>query len=176
MKRAIREEARRLRQEGVSVREIAQRLSVSKGSVSVWVRDIALTPAQITQLKEKQRSYAAQYNGAQRNRQKYMELRRLYQEQGRAKAREMRPLHLTGCMLYWAEGAKGANGMYFTNSDPHMLRLFMRFLRLEMNVDEAVITLRIHCHTNDADEVRRIEKYWLTLLKPAGYCLTKNDL
>jgi hypothetical protein len=146
------------------VRDIAQILNVSKGSVSIWVRDIRLTLAQVAQLKEKQRRYAAQNNGAQRNRQKFRELRQVYQQQGREKAREMRPLHLAGCMLYWAEGAKDVNSMYFTNSDPNMLRLFIRFLRQEMIADETVFTLRIHCHTKDPDEVRRIEQYWLDLL------------
>jgi hypothetical protein len=31
-------------------------------------------------------------------------------------------------MLYWAEGAKSRNTIRFTNSDPHMLVLFKRFL------------------------------------------------
>jgi AcrR family transcriptional regulator len=174
MKRAIREEARRLRQEGISVREIAQRLSVSKGSISVWVRDIELTAAQIALLKEKQRSYAAQYNGGRRNRQKFLEFRRMYQEQGRATAREMRPLHLTGCMLCWAEGAKDPNSMYFTNSDPNMLGLYLRFLRQEMNLEEAAITVRIHCHTNDPHEIRRIEQYWLSLLNLPDTAIRKT--
>ncbi|MCA9419299.1 MAG: helix-turn-helix domain-containing protein, partial [Candidatus Omnitrophica bacterium] len=40
MKRELREQARQLRQNGISVREISRTLGVSKGSVSVWVRDI----------------------------------------------------------------------------------------------------------------------------------------
>lgn len=174
MKREIREKARQMRQDGMSVRDIASLLNVSKGSVSIWVRDIQLTIAQIAQLKEKRKSYSAQYNGARQNRQKYMEMRQVYQDEGRAKAREMHPLHLTGCMLYWAEGAKDINGMYFTNSDPNMLKLFMRFLRQEMKVDESTITLRIHCHTTAPEEIYRIEQYWLNLLDLPETALRKT--
>jgi AcrR family transcriptional regulator len=42
-KEAEREEARRLRAEGLSVRRIATRLGVAKSSVSVWVRDVEVT-------------------------------------------------------------------------------------------------------------------------------------
>jgi transcriptional regulator with XRE-family HTH domain len=44
VKTAEREEARRLRRdEGLSVKELAGLLGVSKSSVSLWVRDIELT-------------------------------------------------------------------------------------------------------------------------------------
>jgi transcriptional regulator with XRE-family HTH domain len=47
VKSEARHEARRLRAEaGLSIRDIAARLAVSKSSVSLWVRDIALTPEQ----------------------------------------------------------------------------------------------------------------------------------
>lgn len=38
-------------------------------------------------------------------------------------------LHVAGCMLYWGEGNKGKNDLAITNSDPDLLRLFLRFLR-----------------------------------------------
>jgi len=45
MKTRERSEARRLRaEEGRSVKEIAGILSVSRSSVSLWVRDVPLTP------------------------------------------------------------------------------------------------------------------------------------
>jgi len=39
-------EAREMRQQGIAIGEIALKLGVSKGSVSVWVRDIPLTEEQ----------------------------------------------------------------------------------------------------------------------------------
>ena len=141
MKREVREQARKLRQQGASVREIAKLLHVSKGTASLWVRDIQLSADQIAALKQNQRRYAAQNRGAQQNRQKFQALRKHYQDQGRIKAREMRPLHLAGCMLFWAEGAKRRNNICFVNSDTNMLLLFIRFLREEMFVDDSMITL-----------------------------------
>jgi hypothetical protein len=102
-----------------------------------------------------------------------LQIREAYQQAGRAKAREMRPLHLTGCMLYWAEGAKSRNSLYFVNSDPNMLLLFMRFLREEMQVKDTEIVMYVHCHTPDEHEVKRIGGYWLNLLNLRSECLKK---
>lgn len=46
VKRAVREQALELRRQGMSMRDIASTLHVSKGSVSLWVRDIVLTQEQ----------------------------------------------------------------------------------------------------------------------------------
>lgn len=164
MKQAVREKARQLRLEGMSVRDIAKELSVSRGSVSVWVRDIQLTDEQKEQLKANQKQWAAQNNGAQTNRQLGLVRRSAFQQEGREKAKEMRPLHLAGCMLYWAEGGKIRNRLYFANSDPNMHLLFMRFLREEMGVSREEITIYIHCHTSDPDAIRQLEDYWVNLL------------
>ncbi|MBA3533585.1 MAG: hypothetical protein H0T73_16825, partial [Ardenticatenales bacterium] len=134
MKPELRKEARRLRQEGKAINEIARILGVSKASVSVWVRDIELTEEQKAQLTKQQRSFKAQSAGAQANREKFREFRIAYQEAGRSKAREGSSLHMAGCMLYWAEGTKARTQVNFANSDPNMVRFFMRFLREEVDI------------------------------------------
>lgn len=173
VKREVREKARDMRRQGLSVRNIARLLDVSKGSVSVWVRDIGLLPEQLQALKENQRRYAAQNRGARANRAKFRNLRLSYQEAGRVKAREGHPLHLAGCMLFWAEGAKDSNRLYFVNSDANMLCLFMRFLREELAIQEHQMKLYVHCHTTDADQQCRIAAYWLDLLNLPETCFQK---
>lgn len=162
VKREIREQARDLRRQGMSVGDIARTLSVSRGSVSVWVRDIELTEAQKEHLKQNKIHWGAQNKGAKTNQRRALEKRELYQEAGRNRAREGRPLHLAGCMLYWAEGAKRKNNLYFVNSDVNMLRLYIRFLREELGVQDTEISLYIHCH--NAAHIERIQHYWLDVL------------
>jgi len=174
MKTELRKEARRLRQNGMSVRDIAETLNVSKGSASLWVRDIILTREQVEVLKANQRLYGTQNAGSQTNRKKHREMRMAYQEAGRATARQNRPLHLAGCMLYWAEGAKHRNKVYFVNSDPNMIRLFIRFLREELKIEDAAI-IYIHCHSSEPDEIKRIEGYWAGLLELPMSCVRKTQ-
>lgn len=177
MKREVRDLAGQLRKQGWSIRHIANELGVSKGSVSAWVREIELTEEQKLQLTANQKHWAAQNKGAESNRIKHKELRQKYQLQGRLKAKQQRPLHLIGCMLYWAEGAKvKKNSVHFVNSDPAMVAIFMRFLREELEVDEAKLALQIHCHSNSEEEIKRIENYWLKLLELPITCLQKTQM
>jgi transcriptional regulator with XRE-family HTH domain len=176
MKRETREKARDLRRQGMSVKEIAKALKVSRSSVSLWVRDVELTEQQKIDLKERQRHYAGQSAGGIANRKKFMRIRLQYQEAGRLKAREGSALHLAGCMLYWAEGAKSKNRLYFVNSDPNMLLLFQRFLKEELVVDDEIMRLYVHCHATDPDEIQRIETYWTNLLGLSASHLRKTQI
>ncbi len=175
-KRSLRDKARELRAQGMSVRDIAAALGVSTSSASLWVRNIELSAEQKAALKANQRRWGGQNVGAQVNRGKAREMRIAYQEAGRKKAREGSQLHLIGCMLYWAEGAKARNGIYFANSDPQMLLLFVRFLREELKVAASQIKLLIHCHSDDLNEIQRIERYWLTLFDLPITALSKTQV
>jgi hypothetical protein len=173
MKREIRDQARQMRLKGMSIIKIASVLKVAKSSVSLWVRDIALTEHQLEVLQANKGASGAQNIGSQTNRNRHLELRKMYQEEGRAKAREMRPLHMAGCMLYWAEGAKRRN-IYFANSDPNMNIFFMRFLRQEMGVLDSQFAIYIHCHTSDGNEIQTLEQYWIQTLGLAQSNLRKT--
>lgn len=165
MKKIIRDQAREMRQNGETITGIAKALNVSKGTISLWVRDITLTEAQVEAIRVKKSHFAAQNKGSQANRSKFLVLRQQYQHEGRERAREARPLHMAGCMLYWAEGAKARNNFYFVNSDPNMMRLMMRFLREEMGIRDNECRLKIHCHFPDRETQERIEQYWVDLLQ-----------
>jgi len=174
MKRELREKARQLRRKGNSITDIAKQLGVSKGSVSTWCRDIKLTKEQKAKLKEKRKKWGAQNKGAQVNRQRALEQRKIYQEEGRARAQQYSPLHLQACMLYWAEGAKmKKNSVHFANSDEYMILLFMKFLRTEFDIPEDKYRLQIHCHTKDTEEHERIIKFWTSLLDLSKDCVQK---
>lgn len=173
VKKEIRFKAREMRAQGYSIKEIAEALHVSRSSVSLWVRDVALTEGQAQALKERQRLWGAQNAGATRNRVLAAEQRLRYQQAGRAQASAGSPLHRMGCMLYWAEGAKDRNGLNFVNSDPYMLCLFVRFLCEELAVTDNEIALYIHCHTEEWVEIDRITTYWLTLLQLPSSALRK---
>lgn len=166
-KEAKRREARLLREQGFSIRDIAAQLQVAKSSVSLWVRDVLLSQEQIEALKDSQmkRVAFARSKAVETNRKRFQQLRQQYQSEGRVRAREGSALHLAGCMLYWAEGAKNRSEVIFVNSDPEMMRLFVRFLRESLRVTDEEFVLRIYCHSRDQVEIARMETYWLEILK-----------
>ncbi len=174
MKTEQREAARELRRQGRSVNEIVRELGVAKSSVSMWVRDVELTAEQQHELYNRRGPrYRAQANGSKAVATKYREMRREYQEEGRAKAREMDPLHIAGCMLYWAEGRKTRNSLTFVNSDANMLVFYLRFLRHSLGITNNQIIIRLNYYIGNGLSSEEIENYWLTLLKLPRNCLAK---
>lgn len=172
-----REAARQLRlEQGMSVKEIAKTLGVSKSSVSLWVRDIELTPAQIQALQDRMKSYGAQHKGSQANITKHRAIRQQYQEEGREKAHEHDLLHLQGCMLYWGEGGKGRIAVKFANSDPDMMQVFIKFVRESLQVPEAKIKIRIYCYLNNGLSLEEIHDFWLKTLKISVSQLGKGQV
>jgi transposase len=56
-------------------------------------------------------------------------------------------LKVAGLMLYWAEGAKKLpDKVDFANSDPLMIKVFIKFLRQIYQVNEARIRCLIYCY------------------------------
>jgi transposase-like protein len=125
--------ARELRREqGMPIKRIASVLGVSASSVLNWTSDIELTPEQRHRNRYGPRGpqnpehVAARVAGWKATaRAKRLE----YQLEGRRKARERDPVHIAGCMLYWAEGAKDRNSVKLCNSDSNLVRFFVCFIQ-----------------------------------------------
>jgi hypothetical protein len=163
-----REAARVLRAQGMPYKRIAAQLRVSVGFVHEWTKDIRLSPEQIeANLRgpggplnpDRVQRAAASWAARCRSR------RAVCQEEGRATARRGDPLHLAGCMLYWAEGAKARTAIKFSNSDARMVSLFRRFLTDSLGVDRDTILLSLNVYTNNGLTIEQIERHWLDLLE-----------
>jgi hypothetical protein len=67
-------------------------------------------------------------------------------------------------MLYWAEGAKNRNAVKLANSDPFLLRFFIRFLRECFDLPDDDFVVRINCYTTPERSVDVIEEHWSSML------------
>ena len=165
MKVAEREAARRLRREkGLPIKAIAATLGVSPSSVSRWVKDVELTPAQEAALREANPIYNRQRSGTARSSANARARRLDAQHHGRGLAHRADLLHQMGCMLYWAEGSRSRNQLGFTNADPEMLDLFVHFLRRCYGVRYERIALTVNVHLGNGLTLEQIESWWLTRL------------
>jgi hypothetical protein len=160
-------------------KRIASRIGVSASSVHAWTKDIELTeqqrsfnlrgprgPQNPELVRRRAETWAARCRAA----------RLASQEDGRHAARDWDPLHHAGCMLYWAEGAKRRNTIEFTNSDPHMLAFFRRFLVEAMAIERDEIVMSINVYTNNGMGIEEIERYWLDLLDLPASSVRKHML
>ena len=57
-----------------------------------------------------------------------------------------RDLFLAGIALYAGEGSKGDGRVTFTNSDPRMIALHLRWLRTFLAIDESRLRVRLYLH------------------------------
>jgi hypothetical protein len=139
---------------------IAAELGVSPATAHAWTSDIEITAEQAERnLREAGKLRGANWRALCRER------RLAYQEDGRARARRGDPLHTAGCMLYWAEGAKSRNVLRIANSDPFLLRFFVRFLTdcFDVPVDDFLV--RVNCYTTAERSIDDVEEYWSTTLE-----------
>jgi transcriptional regulator with XRE-family HTH domain len=157
-----RELARRIRRdEGAAINEIAERVGVSKSSVSLWVRDIQLTTEQEQALLARNPAYNRQLNGWTKAADFRRRQRVGYQDDGRRRARLQDPGFVAGCMLYWAEGSKKRNQLQFANSDPVMARFFVDFLKKYFNLRGDEIRITCHLYADHLEQQVDIEEHWL---------------
>lgn len=157
------------------MKEIARTVGVSLSSVSYWVRDVPLTDDQRAELRRRMSANGRDAAAAGRSRAA-REVRSVHQGRGRKSARAQRPLHIAGCMLYWAEGSKMRNSVQFVNSDPYMVRLFSRFLRQCYQVPDEAFRVDCNLFADHVAKQREIEQFWLDTLELPLPCLRKSKV
>jgi transposase-like protein len=175
MKTEERERARTMRRdEGAPIKEIARRVGVAPSSVSRWVRDIELTPAQEQELLRRNPAYNRQLSGTAVQAANRRADRIAYQEEGRSLALRADSCHVAGCMLYWAEGEKDRNALRFYNSDPEMVRFFVFFLKKYFDLRDEEIKITCNLFADHVQRQREIEQFWLEVAQLPEYSLGKS--
>ena len=157
-----------LRSRGKSYLEISSILGVSKSTLSYWLHSVEMTNKQRLSLLEKQQR--GRIKGAQKRRdwritKEQLILTKAAKEISRISRRE---LWLLGTIAYWCEGSKQkANNIsgrvIFANSDPFLIKLFVRWIKEACRVSEnrLVYTLYIH-ETGNLEEALN---YWSQILR-----------
>lgn len=163
--RKDRETAFKLRLGGKSYSEIGKILGTPKSTLSGWFYNLVLSE----DLKKKIESRARRksFAGLLRRNKNQTKLAQLRAENIRKQSASeisilsKKDLFLSGIVLYWAEGYKRAvikNGreltshpVSLTNSDPYIIKMFLRFLREYCMVPEDKIkaSIRIFQHQNE---------------------------
>ena len=170
--RKEKEQAMALRLQGYSYNEINEKLGIPKATLSGWFTGIVLSPAAQNRIKKRVQAKSIagliKRNKLQTHlaRKKSSEIR--IAARGRIKKLSPYELLLVGTALYWAEGYKkpmvrnGQERTYhaisFTNADPVMVKIFIKFLKNILNIpnDKIQASLRIFKHINEKEALN----YW----------------
>ena len=161
-----RAKARDLRAAGATYNEIATELGVSKGSVSLWVRDMPrtgrLSAVAIGQQKAERLS---KYRDARQLRR--AEHRQGLREAAAAQIGELssREVLIAGAIAYWCEGCKSKpyqrrDQISFVNSDADLIRFFLHFMAsVGVTSDRFICRLLIH----ESADVAGALRFWQQL-------------
>ena len=169
-KYAHRIKAQKMRRSGNSILTIARKLSVSKSTVSLWCREIALNDTQIKNLKENQKSASLKGRliGAEVNKKKRLEAitSSYYYGHKTIGIISSRERTLIATALYWSEGSKSESttGFQFINSDPDMIILMKNFLVSDMGVLQDDIVCAIQINEIHKDRIKKVLIFWKNLL------------
>lgn len=166
MKLKEKQTAQKLRKRGLSINEICNKTGFTKGSVSVWIRNIELTETQKQKLLK---------NGIKKEVIEKRRTTRLTRENNRRqivideakkdiKNLSKQELKLIGISLYWAEGSKTQRGIVqFSNGDPRLIQLMMKFYKKICKIPKEKFRgyIHIHPHLN----AKKAENYWSSISK-----------
>jgi transcriptional regulator with XRE-family HTH domain len=173
VKVTIKERAFKLRQEGYSYNLIAEKLSVSKSTLSVWLSQMPYTPneavirrigkARAAMTKAKQDQKLSSYNEAA-----------ILARADIGKV-EKRDLFMIGLALYIGEGEKNQN-VGIINADPRIILTTMRWLQKCYGVPQENFTLAIHLYSDNNRSASL--QYWseMTNIPLALFGKTQIDL
>lgn len=159
----VRARARELRSQGLDYEEIVAALGVSKSSVSLWVRDMP---------RPNRLSYEECCKRSAEGSRLYWAIERPAREAKREAARvaaaaeigelSEREILIAGAIAYWCEGTKSKpqklrERVLFINSDPGLIRFFLRFLATA-GTQQAQLRFRVYIH--ETANVAVAERFW----------------
>jgi len=154
-----REKAIKLRKAGESYSRIKKMLVVSKGTLSLWLRDYPLSEKRLRELRDWNEQRIEKYRETRRN-QRETRLERVYRAQKKiVLPLSKRELFLAGLFLYWGEGTKHSmNTLVLTNTDPTMIRFYIKWLIKGLGVPKEKIKVRLQLYKDM--NLKREKEYW----------------
>lgn len=166
------EKATKLRKDGFSYKDILSEISVSKSTISNWLKDLPITPEEKKLLKERADSNISRgrIKSATANRRNRLEKEKILFGQAKIEFRELKnnPMFLVGVGLYWAEGSKRTSTFQFMNSDPDMINFMILWCKKFLPERIENVHLRLYMHKIYSYE--KCEEYWS---KITGFPLSK---
>jgi len=155
MKKAAREEAIHLRKAGYSYNLIAEKVNVSKSTLSLWLTEVPYQPNEIVM---KRLGNARAAVSLSKHKQKIANLekaRQLAQEDvGQSTDRD---LFMFGLAIYLGEGEKNSN-VGVINANSKIIVTTMRWLERFYQVPKSSFTLAIHLYPDS--KIRDSLEYW----------------
>jgi hypothetical protein len=161
-RKILKEKVVHLRHSGFTLNAIVKQTSLPKTTVYDWIKAIPLSEVQRNSIKKRTLD-ALQAGRIRVQDENKLKLKKI-EEDGRQEIGILtkRELLIAGTALYWAEGFKNKHEhrLGFCNSDPDMIRFYLRWLKDCLNVNKEDISFRVTINTSYKERIDEIEQYW----------------
>lgn len=163
----------KLRKEGKSYSEINNELAIPKSTLSYWLREIEIDKKfkkRLEKLSKRAGSLALiRRNKLQTQKAKERATKILKESSKEIANIDLEKLKLIGTALYFGEGGKSANRVDFTNSNPEMIKIIMKFFRKVCKAKEEKFRAQLSIY--DKEKISESIKYWtrITGIPPAQF-------
>lgn len=151
---------------GYSYSQIQKELQVSKGTINFWFKSLD-SKDQILVKRFRLQNWKKSYKDfADKKKKKTLGQELIIQDKAarRINSVSLRELFLIGIALYWGEGTKSNRwGLQFSNSDPEMISLMMKFFRQVCGVKEEKFYMQMILHKNIKE--KKALDYWSKVAK-----------
>lgn len=154
-----------LRLKGTSLREVERVLKIPKSTLSGWFRNIQLTEKQLLKLRNNHIAHLAEARKKAIKWHNQQKENRLKEAEKQASAilslinlNDKSILELALALLYIGEGFKASSGTGMGNSDPLILKFFIKAIRKCYDFDISKISCELHLRADQ--NVDTIRKYW----------------
>lgn len=154
-----------LREQGKSLKEIAEALGIAKSSASYWLTGHANKGAFGTMNRQEWLA-KIRIRSLEVRRNNSIKRQSVIDERAKTIAKQLRPTLETKrailAVIYWAEGAKtNTKTVCFANTDPLLIKLFITLFRECYDIDESKFRMRLHLHRYHNEE--KTKDFWSQL-------------
>lgn len=167
----FREEARALRQQGLTYREIIAELGgdIPKNTISEWVRDIELTIEQKDRIRQielearaRGRPLAAEWHHEQK-RQRLQDAEEWAEPLTNQVIHDANALILMASALWLGEGSRADDVLKFGNSDARIIMGWLEILRRCFSIDESKLACQLAISEGMPDQ--ELKEYWSAITR-----------
>ena len=176
----IKSRVRQLRTKGLSLGQIYQETRIPKTTIRSWIRDIKLSERQLNKLKSRVQKVLQKGRIKKQKKDKALRLdnEKLFLRKGIARVGDLsnRDLFMAGIALYWGEGFKNKHEhrLGFCNSDPEMIRFYIKWLEKSLEIKKDRIIARLTLNESYEGRTVEIENYWVKITGVSRSQFTKT--
>ena len=145
-----------MRSEGYSYNLISEKLGISKGTLSCWLKELPYKPNPDV---VKRIQSGPHKSGMLKHNIRVAEIRKIKElAKNELGSISKRDLWMIGLGLYIGEGAKSIESVRIINSDPEIIKLSIKWLREVCGLKTSNITLAIHLYPDN--DIEKSLQFW----------------